>query len=120
MQVSRALVRTIFAILKMSSDKNLRIVVNNLPASRPREGPPHRLSDIADARFDLLLDAPVARDGREDASAAVARRVDQHGAVRRIARRLVELPAAAQHLDQAVAPQIGGGDPKVALSLIAA
>src|SRR5690606_4149874 len=105
---------------RMSFYNNLRIVVNGLPTSRPRERSPHGLADIPGSRFDLLLDAPVAGDGREHALAACSRRVDQHGAVRRVARRLVELPAPAQHRDRIVAAQIDARDAKVALRPIAA
>src|SRR5690606_19642975 len=105
---------------RMSVYKNLRIVVNAIPASRSRERPPHRLPHVADARFDSLLDAAVARDHPEHAPTPLARREDQLRTVRRVAWRFVELAAATQHIVKAVVHEIEGRDSEIALRLLAA
>src|SRR5690606_27411672 len=100
--------------------KNLRIVVNAIPASRPRERPPHRLTHVADSRFDALLDVPVARDRPEHAPSPFARREDQERTVRRVARRLVELSATTQHAEELVVREVERRDPEISLRVVAA
>ena len=65
--------------------------------------------------LDLLLNASVRADPLEHALALVARRVDQHGAVRREVRRLVEA-AVREHLGEARA-RVDERDLVVALSV---
>ena len=62
---------------------------------RARERRPDRLADVALVRTQALLESPVGRDGRQHAAAAVPGRVDDHGAVRRKARRLVRRPSVS-------------------------
>src|SRR5215831_11512272 len=60
---------------------------------RPRVRPPNGLAYITRDRCDLLLDAAIRRRRREHTASVHTRRIDDLRAVRREARRFVELPS---------------------------